>query len=90
MKTIKPLFHIDKINNETTPKKTGISIFFKALIVIFMLSWITMLPSCLPLESVSVQGTAGYNQERHHHHRQNNNDERHNRRNHHDNNGQHD
>jgi hypothetical protein len=57
MKTLTKLLHVDKNNHEATPKRASISLLLKSILVIFMLSWIPMLPSCLPLENMPVQGS---------------------------------
>lgn len=46
MKTSKILLHSGKSNEEVTPIKPGAGKLLKLILVIFMLSWITLLSSC--------------------------------------------
>ena len=47
MKTSKILLQSDKSNNKETPIKAGGGRFLKSILIIFMLSLITLLSSCL-------------------------------------------
>jgi hypothetical protein len=58
MKMSKILLHSDKSNDEETPKKVRAGKLLKSILVIFMLSWITLMSSCIAF--VPVQGHEGH------------------------------
>jgi hypothetical protein len=65
MKTSKILHYRDKSNNAEKLKKVGAGNLFKSLLVVFMLTWITLLSSCAIFIPVPVHVGHG---ERHEHH----------------------
>ncbi len=56
MKTSKILLQTDKSNHEETPKKLRADKLSKYILVIFMLSWITLLSSCIAFVPVGHDG----------------------------------
>ena len=47
MKTSKMLLPTEKSNNEEIPGNAGAAIFLRSILVILMMSWLTVLSSCL-------------------------------------------
>jgi hypothetical protein len=64
MKTSKILLMADKSNNEETPKKVRAGQLLKSILVIFMLSWMILLTSCVAF--IPVRGHEGHSEQRGH------------------------
>ena len=75
MKTSKILLQADKSNNKETPIKAGAGKLLKSMLIIFMLSLITLLSSCLV--PGPGRGGPGGGHERHGHNERHGNNERH-------------
>ena len=83
MKTLEILHQTENRKNEETPKKTVAGIAAKFLFFIFVLSWITILPSCAVAvrtpHTVSTGVVVEHNDRGGRHNRSEHNNDRHKR-----------